>query len=274
MPLSIYSNLSSHEAQLRLGRSQEQVTRVMAQLSSGLRIADVADDPEGLGVSQGFEAQVRGYHMAERNTQDGISMLQTVDGALSHVETALQRMRELSVQAATGTLTSVDRANIQSEFAQLQTEISRIAGSTRFGSLALLAADSTVTLQVGPNNQTADTIAVAVTARDATVLKVDTIKVDTQTGATASMSTIDTAINALSADRARYGAVQNRLRVALDNDRVWGQNLSAAVGRIRDVDVAEASARLARLQVLTQAGVAVLAQANQVPQMALSLLRG
>ena len=274
MPLSIYSNLASSEAQLRLGRSQDQIVRVMAQLSSGLRIADVADDPEGLGVSQGFEAQVRGYAMAERNTQDGLSMLQTVDGALSHIQMALQRMRELSVQAATGTLTSVDRANIQTEFAQLQTEISRVAASTRFGGLQLLNADSTITLQVGPSNQASETIAVTVNQRDATLLKVDTIKVDTQTGATASMTTLDTAINTLSGDRARYGAMQNRLRVALENDRVFGKNLSAAVGRIRDVDVAEASARLARLQVLTQAGIAVLAQANQAPQMVLSLLRG
>src|SRR5436853_4428883 len=148
MPLSIYSNMASVDTQIRLSRAQDRVNMNMSHLSSGLRIAEAYDDPAGLGVSVGFDTQVRSYQVAARNTNDGVSMLQTVDGALGQLHGALQRMRELAVQSANGTLTTVDRANIQTEFAQLQTEISRISGSTKFGSLQLLNADSTVTLQV------------------------------------------------------------------------------------------------------------------------------
>jgi flagellin len=245
----------------------------MSHLASGLRIAEASDDPAGLGIATNFDTQVRSYQQAARNTNDGISMLQTVDGALGQMHGALQRMRELAVQSANGTLTTADRANIQTEFAQLQTEITRISGSTKFGNVALLNADSTVTLQVGANNSAADQVAVSVRQNDATIMKVDTIKVDTATGATASIDAIDSAIARVSSDRGTLGAAQNRLRVALDNDQVFAKNLGAAVGRIRDVDVAQESAALARNQVLSQAGIAMLAQANQAPQMALSLLR-
>jgi flagellin len=273
MPLSIYSNTSSVDSQIRLGRTQDAISKNMAHLASGLRIADGSDDPAGLGIATNFDTQVRSYQQAARNTNDGISMLQTVDGALGQMHGALQRMRELAVQSANGTLTTADRANIQTEFAQLQTEITRISGSTKFGNLSLLNADSTVTLQVGANTSAADQVSIAVRSNDATVMKVDTIKVDTATGATASIDAIDSAIARVSTDRATLGASQNRLRVALDNNQVFAKNLGAAVGRIRDVDVASESAALARNQVLAQAGIAVLAQANQSPQMALSLLR-
>jgi flagellin len=273
MPLSIYSNVSSVDTQLRLGRTQDAVGRNMARLSSGLRIADAADDPAGLGVSVGFDTQVRSYQQAARNTNDGISMIQTVDGALGQLHGILQRMRELAVQSANGTLTSTDRSNLQTEFSQLQTEITRIASSTKFGNVQLLNADSTITLQVGANNSANDTVQVTVRMQDAATMKVDSIKVDTQTGATAAIDSIDSAISRVSSDRATLGAMQNRLRVALDNDQVFAKNLGAAVGRIRDVDVAAESAALARNQVMAQAGVAMLAQANQQPTMALSLLR-
>lgn len=273
MALSIYSNVASMDAQIRLGRTQDRLAHNMAHLASGLRIADASDDPAGLGISAQFDTQVRSYQQAARNTNDGISLLQTADGALSQMHGALQRMRELAVQSANGTLTTADRSNIQTEFAQLQTEITRIGGSTKFGSVQLLNADSTINLQVGANNTASDSVAITVRQQDATAMKVDTIKVDTQTGASASIDSIDSAIARISTDRAGLGAMQNRLSTALSNDRVFAQNLSAAVGRIRDVDVAAESAELARNQVLTQAGVAVLAQANQMPSIALSLIR-
>lgn len=273
MPLSIFSNVSSIDAQVRLGRTQERLSRNMAHLASGLRIADSSDDPGGLGVAVQFDTQVRSYQQAARNTNDGISLLQTADGALGQMHGVLQRMRELALQSANGTLASADRANIQTEFAQLQTEITRIGTSTKFGSVQLLNADSTITLQVGANNVAADSIAVTVRQQDATIMKVDTIKVDTQSGATAAVDSIDSAIARLSTDRAGLGAMQNRLTTALNNDRVFAQNLSSALGRIRDVDVAAETAEMARNQVLAQAGVAVLAQANQLPNIALSLIR-
>jgi flagellin len=273
MPLSIYSNVSSVDTQIRLNRTQESLSRHMAHLSSGLRIADASDDPGGLGVSVGFEAQVRSYTQAARNTSDGISMLQTTEGALSQIHGALQRMRELAVQSANGTLTSTDRANIQTEFAQLQTEITRIGGSTKFGNVQLLNADSTIQLQVGANNTAADSLNVTIRQQDATVMKVDTLSVATQTGSTAAIDAIDTAISRVSTDRANLGAMQNRLRVALDNDQTFAKNLGSAVSRIRDADIAAESAALARVQVLSQAGIAVLSQANQAPNLALSLLR-
>jgi len=273
MSVSIYSNIASVATQIRLGQTQDRLARNMAHLSSGLRIATAADDPAGLGISTQFDTQVRSYQQAARNTNDGISLLQTVDGALGQMQGALQRMRELAVQSGNGTLTNTDRANIQTEFAQLQTEITRIGTSTKFGNVQLLNADSTINLQVGANNTAADSVAVTVHQQDATVMKVDTIKVDTQTGATTAIDSIDAAISRLSSERATVGANENRLTTAMNNDQVFAENLGAAVGRMRDVDVAAESADLARNQVLAQAGIAVLTQANQAPNMALSLLR-
>lgn len=273
MPISIYSNSAATDTQIRLGRSQDALSRTMAQLSSGMRIATISDDPAGMGVAVAFDTQVRSFQQAGRNTNDGISLLQTVDGALSQTHGSLQRMRELALQASNGTLTVSERNNIQSEFNALQSEITRISSSTKFGSVSLLSAASTVTLQVGINNTTNDQISVTIGKQDATTLAVDTITVTTQTGATAALDKIDTAIASLATDRASMGAAQNRLRVAMDNDQVFAKNLGAAVSRIRDVDVAQAASDLARNQVLTQAGLSMLAQANQSPQSALSLLR-
>ncbi len=272
--LSIYSNLSSVDAQVRLSHTQDAVNKNMSHLASGLRIATAADDPAGLGISTQFDTQVRSYNQATRNVNDGISLMQTADGALGQIQGALQRMRELAVQSANGTLASADRVNIQTEFAQLQTEITRIASSTKFGNVQILNAASAVNIQVGVNATASDSIAVNFNAEDATTLKVDTasIKVDTAAGATASLANIDTAISQLSQDRASVGAAQNRLSVAMQNDQSFSENLGAAVSRMRDVDVASESASLARNQVLLQAGISVLAQANQAPNQALALL--
>jgi flagellin len=274
MPLSIYSNLASTDAQLHLGKAQLAVQKSMAQLSSGLRIATIADDPSGMGISVGFDTQVQSYNTAAQNTNDGISLLQTADGAMSESQSALQRMRQLALQSSNGTLTTTERTNLQSEFSQLQSEIDRVAGSTAFGNVNLLNAATTLKMQVGINNTANDAISLAIPQMDTSAagLNVAAINVSTQTGASAALATIDTAIASVSQTRATLGASQNRLSVALDNDQSFASNLGDAVSRVRDVDVASASADLARNQVLVQAGIAVLAQANQAPNQALSLL--
>jgi flagellin len=276
MPISIYSNISSLDAQIHLGNTQMNVQRNMAHLASGLRIATAADDAAGLGISTLFNAQVRSYAQGERNANDGISMLQTAEGALQQIHTILTRMRELAVQSSNGTYGSVDRANIVVEVQQLQSEIDRIASSTRFGNVQMLNATTTLTLQVGINNTSADQLNLSLSAADSLALGVDggAVKVDTQSGAMSALAKVDSAISAVSAQRANIGALQSRVEVARSNDSAFKLNLSAATSRIRDVDVAKETADLARNNVLLQAGVAVLAQANQAPQVALSLLKG
>jgi flagellin len=274
MSLSIYSNMASSDAQLRLGVAQNAVNNDMAQLSSGLRIASIADDPSGMGIATQFSTQVQSYNTAAQNTNDGISLLQTADGAMSQTESSLQRMRQLALQSANGTLTTTERTNLQSEFSQLQSEIDRIAGSTQFGNVNLMNAPTTLTMQVGVNNAAADQISFTVPEMDTSAagLNVASINVNTQTGSTAALNAIDTAIQSVSQTRATLGATQNRFSVALSNDQSFASNLGDALSRIQDVDVASASADLARNQVLVQAGIAVLAQANQNPNQALSLL--
>lgn len=275
MPVTIYSNLSSLDAQIHLGNTQLNVQRNFAHLSSGLRIATAADDAAGLGISTLFDAQVRSYAQAERNTNDGISMLQTAEGALAQVHTILIRMRELAVESANGTYGAADRQNIQVETAQLQAEIDRIATSTRFGNVQMLNAPMMLTLQVGINNSPADQIGLNLAQSDSTTLGVDaaTVKMDTQAAAQAGLVKIDNAIGLVSGQRANIGALEGRVGVARSNDSAFKLNLSQAMSRIRDVDVASESAELARNQVLAQAGVAVLMQANQSPQVALKLLQ-
>lgn len=275
MPISIYSNLSSLDAQINLGNTQMNVQRNMAHLSSGLRISTAADDAAGLGISTLFNAQIRSYAQGERNANDGISMLQTAEGALTQIHGILQRMRELAMQSSNGTYGSVDRANIVVEVSQLQSEIDRISSSTRFGNVQMLNLATNLTLQVGINNSAADQLTLNLSASDSVTLGVDgtAVKVDSQSGAQTALTKIDSAINAISAQRANIGALEGRIQVARSNDSAFKMNLSAATSRIRDVDVAQETADMARNNVLLQAGVAVLAQANQAPQVALSLLR-
>jgi len=274
--ISIRSNLASVDAQLRLSRTQDGLQKTMAQLSSGLRITTAADDPAGMGISTQFQSQVRSYNMAAQNTNNGITMLQTADGALGQISGALQRMRELAMESANGTLASADRVNIQTEFSQLQSEITRVASSTKFGNVNMLNAATTVQIQVGINTTAnVDTVNVTFNKEDAATLKVDqaTINVGDTTSVNTALANIDVALSSISSDRAGIGALQNRLGVALTNDQEAAKNLGNALSRIQDVDVAQASGDMARQQVLLQAGTAVLAQANQMPQSVLSLLR-
>ena len=273
MAISINTNVSSMVAQKNLLANQKMLSSSFNRLSSGLRVNTAADDAAGLAVSESMKAQIRSYNVAERNAADGVSMAQTAEGALGEVHAALGRMRELAMQASNGTLSSADRGHVNLEFSALQSEISRIQGSAKFNGVNVVATAATsVTFQVGLDNVAADQITVNFGGVTLTVLLAATTAVSTATGALASLSRIDTAISSVSGSRAQFGAAMNRLDIAGSNIQTMRLNLSAANSRIRDVDVAEETARLSRNQVLSQAGTAVLAQANQMPQMALSLL--
>jgi flagellin len=271
MALFIQTNVASLEAQKNLGYNQAQLQVSFNRLSSGLRINSAKDDAAGLAISESLKSQIRSFTVAERNASDGISMAQTAEGALGEVHSILGRMRELAVQAANGSLTSTDRGFLQTEFSSLQSEISRIQGSARFNGRALVGSTpETITLQVGLSNTASDQIAVTLGGVSlATISGTGVIVSGTSaSGALASLSTIDQAISDVSTSRSTFGASMNRLEVAQNSI------LSAANSRIRDVDVATETATLSRNQVLSQAGVSVLAQANQLPNLALNLLGG
>lgn len=273
MAMIINTNVASMGAQKNLGANQKMLSQSFNRLSSGLRVNTAADDAAGLAVSESMKAQIRSYNVAERNAADGISMAQTAEGALGEVHGILGRMRELSMQSSNGTLTSSDRTQIDNEFTTLKDEITRIQGSAKFNGVAVVAAaTAAVTFQVGLNDDSSDQITVSFGGVQLTTLLSSTT-VDTVTNALASLANIDSAIGSVSSSRAGFGAAMNRLDIASSNIQTMRLNLSAANSRIRDVDVAEETANLSRNQVLTQAGTSVLAQANQLPQMAFGLIR-
>lgn len=275
MGIFINTNVASIEAQKNLGYNQAQLQVSFNRLSSGLRINSAKDDAAGLAISESLKSQIRSFTVAERNASDGISMAQTAEGALGEVHGILGRMRELAVQSANGSLTATDRGFLQTEFSSLQAEITRIQGSARFNGRALVSSTAeTITLQVGLDNTTSDQISVTLGGVSlATISGLSTtISGSTASGALASLSTIDTAITSVSTARATFGAAMNRLEVASASIQTMRLNLSAANSRIRDVDVATETSTLSRNQVLSQAGVSVLAQANQLPTLALNLM--
>jgi len=273
MAININTNVSSMVAQKNLLANQKMLTSSFNRLSSGLRVNTAADDAAGLAVSESMKAQIRSYNVAERNAADGVSMAQTAEGALGEVHAILGRMRELAMQSANGSLSSADRGHVSLEFVQLQSEVTRIQGSAQFNGVNVVATAATsVTFQVGLDNVAADQITVGFGGVTLTTVLNATTSVTTATAALNSLGRIDTAIGSVSGSRASFGAAMNRLDIAGSNIQTMRLNLSAANSRIRDVDVAEETARLSRNQVLTQAGTSVLAQANQMPQMAMSLL--
>lgn len=277
MSLYIQTNVASLQAQKNLASTQKMQSQSYERLSSGLRINSAADDAAGLAVSESLGAQIKSYSVAERNTNNGISMAQTAEGALGQVSGILGRMRELAVQGSNGDLSGTDRGYLDTEFTQLKSEIDRIGTSTKFDGQALLSgASNTVTFQVGINNSASDQISVVFGGVDLTSLGVNGASVSgaTATNSQNAITAIDTAIQNTSTRRADFGASMNRMNVTVSNLQSMRTNMSAANSRIRDVDVAEETAALSRNQVLAQAGVSILAQANQAPQLAMSLLRG
>jgi flagellin len=271
MGLRVNTNVSSLTAQRNLASVTGRLQGNFARLSSGLRIATAADDAAGLGVSERMRSQIRSYAVAGRNAQDGISLAQTAEGAMGEISNNLSRMRELAVQAANGTLTTTDRATLDTEFQALITEIGRVATDTTFNGVALLdGTTSSLDIQVGIDS--GDTISVGLSSSTTTALGIGGLAVTSTTLASSALATIDTAINTVSTNRGALGAAQNRLNSVVASISNVRENLSAAESRIRDVDVAAETADLTRNSILQQAAVSVLSQANVQPQLALSLL--
>jgi flagellin len=275
MSLSVNTNISSMNAYNQLAKTQEALKTTFARLASGLRINSAADDAAGLGISKSMSAQLRSLAVAERNTNDAISMVQTADGGAEQIHALLIRMRELAVQASNGSLSDDDYDNINAEYQQALDEIDRVAQSVQFNGIALL--NGTVTsraFQVGIGTQSSDTISVDFGGADAASLAVDNTDLTTASNASTALGKIDTAIKDLSKIRAGFGASMNRLTAAVSNLQTMQTNLAASLSRIQDTNIASETAMLSKQQVLSQAGAAILAQANQSPQLALSLLRG
>jgi flagellin len=283
MPLTINTNIASLNAQRNLNMSQGSLATSMQRLSSGLRVNSAKDDAAGLAIAERMNAQVRGMNVAVRNANDGISMSQTAEGALSQVSNSLQRMRELAVQARNATNSSSDKDSLNKEFAQLQSEISRVMGGTTFNGKHILGADATsLTFQIGANTTADDTITIATKdmTLDTTITAVTNsttavIDASATTGAIGTViDNIDKALDSINDTRATYGATQSRFDAIITNLQVGVENQSAARSRIMDADFASETANMSRAQVLQQAGTAMVAQANQLPNQVLKLLQG
>ncbi|MDY0748401.1 flagellin [Paucibacter sp. R3-3] len=283
----INTNLLSLNAQTNTSMSQASLAKSIQRLSSGLRVNTAADDAAGLSISTRMDAQVRGMTVAIRNSNDGISLAQTADGALSKVSDSLQRMRELAVQARNATNTSADKGSLDNEFGQLAQEIQRVLGGTTFNGEAIIGSDAgTQTFQVGANTTSNDSIDIATTdlTQDGDITAVagtdntgtgratiDGTQTFAQIGTV--IDNIDTAINTINTQRGTMGAAQNRFDSVVANLNISVENQSAAKSRITDADFAAETANLSRAQILQQAGTAMIAQANQLPQQVLTLLR-
>ncbi|HEY9765169.1 MAG TPA: flagellin, partial [Chroococcales cyanobacterium] len=274
MGLRINTNVGAINAHRNLVSNNESLSKSLEKLSSGFRINKASDDAAGLAISEKMRGQITGSNQAMQNAQDAISMLNTAEGALNETEALLQRMRTLTVQGASDTLTTSDRANIKSEIDQLSSEVDRIARNTEFNKTALLNGGSMQTglnIQIGAN--AGQGMTVAINKMDSTCLSVNAIAVDTATNASTSLGSIDAAIATVSTERAKIGAYTNRLEHTINNLGVAAENLQAAESRVRDLDMAQEVSNMTRNQILTQSGTAMLAQANQAPQSVLSLLR-
>ncbi len=263
----INTNILSLNAQRNLTNSQGALQTSLQRLSSGLRINSAKDDAAGLAISERFTTQIRGLNQAVRNANDGISLAQTAEGALSEVTNNLQRIRELAVQSANATNSAEDREALDAEVQTLIAEIDRVAGAATFNGVQLLNSNSTLSFQVGANSgDTVDVDTVDVNA----VISGDVLTVG---GAETLMDDVDTALQSVNAARADFGAVQNRFESIVRSLQTAAENLSASRSRIMDADFAAETAALTRAQILQQAGVAMLAQANAAPQSVLNLLR-
>ena len=288
MPQTINTNLVSLNAQRNLSTSQTQLATSMQRLSSGLRVNSAKDDAAGLAIAERMNTQVRGMNVAMRNANDGISLAQVGEGALGKVSDLFQRMRELAVQSANGTNSDTDRISLNEEFVQLAQEATRTLGGTKFNGQNILATTNDATFQIGANNST-DIDQLTVTAFDWTAntnitallgsavitgTSLPTVQISSPgTNAQAALDAIDDAIDAVNSQRATFGAVQNRFENVVANLMVATENQTAARSRIMDADYAAETASLSRAQILQQAGNAMVAQANQLPQQVLQLLQ-
>ncbi len=273
MGIRINTNVSSLNTQRHLQNTTTQFIKSMEKLSSGLRINRAGDDAAGLAISENLKSDIRALDQAARNASDGISLIQTAEGAMDETSSILLRMKELAEQSLNGTLSNTDRGYLNQEYTALQDEITRISDSTSFNGVNLLdSSGGSVKIQVGIGTQASDSVVVDLsTNRDHTTLGVTT-GVDSAVNATAAMGEIDAAIEDVVGSRGAFGAIQNRLEASIRNINMTSENLSAANSRIRDVDVAQETSRMTSFQILQQAGVSMLAQANQTTGLAMSLL--
>ena len=272
----INTNLTALNTSRNLSSSQMAQSQAVQRLSSGLRVDSAKDDSAGLAIAERFNSQIKGMNVAIRNANDAVSLAQTAEGALSKVSDMLQRMRELAVQSANATNSTSDRTNLDAEYDQLGSEITRTLAGTTFNGTNMLGANAgTLTFQVGAGTTSNDTIAITTTRLDnnASMTAVSTGSITTATLATASIGQLDTAIDLITTERATYGAAQNRFESAIGVLQVSAENNAASRSRIMDADYATETAALSRAQVLQQAGTAMLAQANQLPNQVLTLLR-
>ncbi len=277
MGMRISTNVSAINAQRSLGNTKGALDKAMARLSSGSRINKASDDAAGLAISENLKAQMRGLKQASRNAQDGISMLQTAEGGLGEIGNILIRLRELTIQTASDTISDRERALVDVEYTQMLDEIDRIAGSTEFNGTKLLSGVGDVLdFQVGTRNSPElDRLSLDASVADAGTVALGlnlTGAADKLTSQN-SLSAIDAAINTVSSLRANFGAMQNRMASTVDNINVNLENMASANSRVRDTDIAEESSELARQNIMLQAGTSILAQANQQPALALSLLK-
>lgn len=275
MTLSLITNIASLAAQRNVSNTQAQLEASVERLSSGIRINHASDDAAGLAISSKLTAVIRGLAQAQRNANDGVSMIQTAEAGLGEVNGLMARMRELAVESANGgTLGKTERSSLNVEFQALSSEISRIVSVTSYNGQQLIdgSLSAGTSFQVGAFNTKADRIAISLTSNDTTTLKINTLNVTGVTSAQDSIQALDDAIETVASSRAGIGAAQNRLATTIDNLSQEYTNLSAANSRILDTDVAAETANLTKNTILLQAGVSVLAQANQQPQAALQLL--
>ncbi|MDB5814252.1 MAG: Flagellin [Rhodocyclales bacterium] len=275
MALTINTNVASLNAQRNLNTSQAALATSLQRLSSGLRINSAKDDAAGLAISERINSQVRGFNVAIGNANDSISLMQVADGGAQQISDNMQRMRELAVQAANGTLNSGDRSNLTVEFNALSAEVSRLGESTKYNNVNLLNSGSTLTFQVGAGTTTNDQITVSTVDLRASTLAIDSASIQISTAALAlnAITNLDSGINTLTTARARFGAALNRTQAVISSLQIAVENQSAARGRIVDADFAQETATLSRSQILQQAGTAMLAQANALPQQVLKLLQ-
>ena len=267
MPQTINTNVPSLTAQRNLNSSQSALATSMQRLSSGLRVNSAKDDAAGLAIAERMNTQVRGMNVAMRNANDGISLSQVAEGGLQEMSNMLQRMRELAVQSANGTNSTSDRANLDAEYQALDDEIVRIAATTEFNGVNVLASAGSVSFQVGANTGSTNRLSIA---------KVEITStgggLTTSTASLTAISVIDGKLSTITSARAGYGAIQSRFESAISNLQVGMENQAAARGRIVDADFAVETANLTRAQILQQAGNSIVAQANSAPQSVLQLL--
>jgi flagellin len=274
MAMTIRTNVASLNAQRNLSQTQNSLDSSMSRLSSGYRITRAGDDAAGLGISTKLEAQIRSYNQAIRNANDGLSVIQTTESSLNETANILTRLRELAMQSSSDGIGDSERSFIDTEASKLTEEIDRIAETTKFNGAALLdGSATTLNFHVGVEDTTSDVISfTTLDGTTATLLTASGIDLSGRDTAASALSTIDDAIALVSDARSTLGAAGNRLQSAINNIQAFSEQLSAANSRIKDVDVAEETSRMARSSILQQAGVSVLAQANQQPQLALKLL--